>query len=240
MKDQTLFKRIAAISAILVGPLLVTTHIVHLLGINFDVEIVSDMASVITLGDHVAEYFRWGAIIDMFGYYLLLVPVALYLWHWLRPHSPSLVNLYTVCGLGSLFIGASEAAIRFSAMTGMMNAYGPATGPEREVLAVVFKVLIDVIFFGLATLSLFLFAVWLVGIGLVLQRERRVSGLFTAIFGIAEIVLVVGSLFHIYPIVVAVQGITVFLSPIWALWLGIVIWRHGEERVQMVEAATAA
>lgn len=239
MNDRTLFRRIAAVSAILVGPLLVATHLVHLLAIDFDVEVVSDMASMIALGDQVAESFRWGAILDIFGYYLLLVPVVLYLWHWLRPHSPNLVNLFTVCGLGSLFVGASEGAIRLSAMTGMMHAYVPATGAEREVLAVVFKVLMDVIFFGLATLALFLFAVWLIGIGLVLQRERRAIGLATIVLGIAEMILVAASLFQVYPIAVAVQGITTLLLPVWPLWLGIVIWRHGEERDYVLEPAAA-
>jgi hypothetical protein len=226
MNDQTTFRRLAAIATLLAALALAATHIVHLAAIDFDFEVVADLASMIALGDRAADGFRWGAMLDAFGYYLLLVPAALYLWHWLRPHSPYLVNMLTAVGLGGLFIGASEAVTRLNAMTGMMQAYVQAASPEREMLVVVFRVLIDVVFFGLATLALCLFAVWVLGIGLVLRHERRIFGLATVGLGLLELALFVGALFRIGPIVVVAQGLTTFIAPVWVLGLGIVIWRN--------------
>jgi hypothetical protein len=226
MNDQDKFRRLAAISTLLAALALVATHLVHILAIGFDFAVAADLASMIALGDQTAEGFRWGAMLDAFGYYLLLVPAALYLWRWLRPHSPNLVDLLTAVGLGGLFIGASEAVIRLSAMTGMMHAYVSAAGPAREMLVVVFKVLIDVVFFGLATLAPFLFSVWVLGLGLVLRHERRMFGLDTVGLGLLELALFVGALFQIDPVVVVVQGLTLLLAPVWVFGLGIVIWRN--------------
>jgi len=50
-------------------------------------------------------------------------------------------------------------------------------------------------------------------------------GIFTAILGVASLVAGVGTIFHVEPLV-ALEGITFLLSPLWVVWLGIVIWRQ--------------
>ena len=239
MSDQTLFRRIAAISAILAGPLQLAFMVIGFIAIDFNTEIMADQSLMIALGDQAAEMFRWGEILDIFGFYLLLIPVVLYLRHWLRSHSPNLVNLFTVFGLGSIFFGVAGAAIRYGAMTEMMHAYVQASGAGREMLAIAFKILIDVIFSGLSILEVLLTGGWVTGIGLVLRREQRVFGLFTTMFGIAYLVTVAGGLFQIDAIVVAFTGIIVPLFPIWMLWLGIVFWRRDEQGDYVLEPATA-
>jgi hypothetical protein len=239
MNDQTLFKRIAAVSAMLAAPVQLVFMIIVFLAIDFNTEIMADQSLMIILGNQAAEMFRWGEILDIFGFYLLLIPVVLYLRHWLRSHSPNLVNLVTVFGLGSIFFGVAGAAIRYGAMTEMMHAYAGASGAEREMFAVAFKVLIDVIFSGLGTLEVPFLGVWLLGIGLVLQRERRAFGLFTTILSIGYFGALAGGLLQIDLLIVLFTGIIVPIFPIWTIWLGIVIWRRGEQGDYGLEPAAA-
>lgn len=112
MNDQTSFRRIAAISAIISAPLALGAVVIHILAVEFDFSLMPDQARLITLGERAAELIRWGDILGIFGYYLLLAPVALYLWYWLKPHSPRLVTMYTVSGLANIFIGVIGAGLR--------------------------------------------------------------------------------------------------------------------------------
>ncbi|MDX1616804.1 MAG: DUF4386 family protein [Candidatus Promineifilaceae bacterium] len=237
MNYETSFKRIAAISAIISAPLAVAGLVIVTLAVDFDFELMSDQSNLITLGARSAGFFHWGEFLSIFGYYLLLIPVALYLWHWLRPHDPNLVNLYTVCGLGFIFIGVPGAIMRTNVLPEMMRAYAEASGAQREVLEAVFKVLTEMAFTG--GIGIILLGIWWLGIGLVLRSERRLLGIVTTVLGIAALGVSVGTIFHIEPLIM-LEGIVFLLSPFWALWLGIVIWRRGEQSEQRVEEATAA
>jgi hypothetical protein len=150
-----------------------------------------------------------------------------------------LVNLFTVFGLGSLFIGVTSAAIRFGALTEIMNAYAQASGAERETLAVVAKVLADVIFLGLGTLEVGFLGLWLLGTGLVLRRERRALGLFAMILSIGYFGALAGAFLQIDALVALFTGIIIPLFTILTVWLGVAIWRRDEQRKVALEPAAA-
>lgn len=237
MNDQTLFKRIAALSAMLAGPVQVTFLLVSLLAIEFNAEIMGDPTKIFTMGDRAAELLRWGGMLDIFGLYLLIVPPALYLRRWLSFRGPDLVNLFTVFGLAGIFIGVTGAALRQGPMTEIMHAYAQASGAEREMLAVVSEVFLDVIFRGVALLDIILLGTWFLSIGLLLRRERRGLGLLMFILGVGNLVVLVGTLFRIDALA-ALGQTTVFLMPIWMLWLGVAIWRRDEESENTSERVT--
>lgn len=239
MSDQRLFRRIAAIAAVLSMPLALGAFFLVSVAVDFNFELAADQASLISLDAQAAEILRWGEILGGFGYYLLLLPVVLYLREWLRPHSPNLVNLYTVCGLGFAFIGAAGAVLRAGAMPEMITAYAQATGAEREMLIVAFTMLTGIIFSALGLLEAVLLGVWWLGIGLVLRRERSALGILTTILGIATLVSGVGTVVRIDALI-ALAAITWLLWPIWALWLGINIARHDKISDFVPEPAAAA
>ncbi|MDX1416684.1 MAG: DUF4386 family protein [Candidatus Promineifilaceae bacterium] len=236
MNNETFFRRIAAISAIISAPLAVAGLVIVSLAVDFNFELMSDQAGLIALGAQSAEFFQVGEFLTVFGYHLLLIPVILYLWHWLRPHDPNLVNLYTVFGLGFIFIGVPGVIMRANVLPEMMRAYAEAPSAQREVLEVVFKILTDMAFTG--GIEVILLGIWWLGIGLVLCRERRLLGIVTTVLGIAALGVGVGAIFHIEPLIM-LEGIVFLLSPFWTLWLGIVIWQGTEKSEQRVEAATA-
>lgn len=230
MNDQTASRRIAAISAIISAPLALAADVVVTVAVEFDFELLSDQARLINLGARAAEILRWGEILGIFGYYLLLAPVALYLWYWLRPHNPRLVTMYTVSGLGSIFIGVIGAGLRAGVLPEMMSAYAQAPDAQRQVLSVVFQTVTNVIFAALGPVEGILAGLWLLGIGLVLRSERRGLGIFAVILGIAMLGSGFGAMFQIE--LLAMLQLAYFVSPIWALWLGVVIWRGADKSEQ--------
>ncbi len=238
MNDQTAFRHIAAISTIGAGLLQLASGIFGFSAIDFDFEVMADPASVLTIGGQAAETLRWGLVFELFGFFLLLAPAALYLWHWLRPHSPNLVNLFTVFGLASFLIGGAEAATRLGVLPAAINAYGQASGSEREMLAVAFQMFNDVYWGGLIVTVNLLLSAWLLGIGLMMRRERRAFGLFTAILGVGYFLSIAVIVFRIDQLA-PVQGIFV-LFPIWTLWLGLVVWRRAEQSDHVLQSAAAA
>lgn len=79
---------------------------------------------------------------------------------------------------------------------------------------------------------------WWLGIGLILRDERRILGIVTALQGIVTLAYGAGEMLQVEPLAM-LEPLT-FFTPIWALWLGIVIWRGANHSVQgVVETATA-
>jgi len=171
--------------------------------------------------------FRWGMILDMFGYYLLLAPLALFLWSWLKNKGMNLVALYTLCGLAYILIGAMGAVILAAAGSPLIESYSKATGQQRQILEIVFSGFINVVYVGLWNLlESSLSGIWWLGIGRLLRREQPALGIVTIALGILALLDAFGWILNIEIIyTVGLAGI-LLLIPIWTLWFGIVLMRN--------------
>jgi hypothetical protein len=71
-----------------------------------------------------------------------------------------------------------------------------------------------------AMLDTLLVGIWFLGIGLLLQGERRLFSIFSIILGISALLSSLGTILGIEAIALlgAIYGL---LAPVWALWLGI-------------------
>src|SRR5436190_19895523 len=110
MNHEASFQRLAAATSIL-AMLLACGSIglqAVVLGVNTDP--FSNPTSLLGTGANGASLFRWGMVLDMFGYYLLLAPLALLVWSRLQPNGMNLITLYTFCGLAYILIAAIGAA----------------------------------------------------------------------------------------------------------------------------------
>jgi len=237
MKDQTLFKRIAAISAFLAAPFALASTIVLLMAVDFNTEFMSNPAGLITIGAPASETFRWGEILGLGAPTLLLVPAALYLWYWLKPLAPKLVTLYTFFGLASVLVSAIGSLLRATLYPPLMNAYSLVSETQRDVLMVIFQGVSDFNFEGLWALELIFGGIWWLGIGPLLRRERRILGIVTMILGIGYLIAGAGWLLRVGPL--ARLENVYFFVPFWTVWLGIVIWRNPENDEYTKESTTA-
>ena len=227
MNDQTTFKRIAAISAILAMPVTLANTIVLLMAVDFNTDFMSNPAGLITIGVPASETFRWGSILELGAPTLLLVPAAFYLWYWLKPRAPRLVTLYTFFGLTSLLLAAIGSLLRATLYPSLMSAYSQASEIQRDVLMVIFQGITNFNFEGLYALDLVFSGIWWLGIGPLLRSDRRILGTVTTILGIAYLLAGAGWLLRFGPLA-RLENAFVFV-PFWTMWLGIVIWRNPEK-----------
>jgi hypothetical protein len=146
--------------------------------------------------------------------------------------------LYTVSSLGFILIGVTGSMLRTNVFPEVILTYTQASGAERETRAVVFKILSDVVFNGLGVVESFVVGVWWLGIGLIMRSERGMLGTATAMLGAVTLVAIAGIVLQVDPASMLL-GITFFLAPLWALWLGIDLWRRGEQVERSMEAEAA-
>jgi hypothetical protein len=189
---------------------------------------------MLSIGAKGASLMRWGLILDMLGYYLLLLPAALFLQRWCGPKS-DWVRLYTACGLGYILIGAAGAAALAAVHPPLATAYAQETSlAQRAVLETMFVSMWNLVYGGLWNiLGEFLAGIWLLGLGLFLRGERRIFGVITVILGTAALLDSLGTILSVEAL--ALPGLSIYLglAPIWALWLGIDLLR---KRVQIQSA----
>jgi len=236
MYDQTLFRRITAISTILAAPVTLASTIVLLMAVDFNPEYMSHPESLITLGASASETFRWGTILEL-GFTLLFLPAVLYLWYWLKPLASRFVSLYTVFGLAGLMIALIGVLMRATLYPPLINAYSQTSDIQQDVLVVIFQGITNFNFEGLWALELIFWGIWWLGIGPLLRNEHGILGIVTMILGIMYLVAGVGWLLRISPL--ARLENVFFFVPFWAVWLGIIIWRRDEQHQRMMEMATA-
>jgi hypothetical protein len=229
MNDYASFRRLAAVTSILATLLAFGSIGVQALVLGVNTDPFSNPASILMTGANGANLIRWGMILDIFGYYLLLVPLALLLWSRLQPKGMNLVTLYTFCGLAYILVGAIGAATLAAISPPLIEGYGHASAQQQQMYEVVFSGFINVVYVGLWNLlESSLSGIWWLGIGLFLRREQPALGIFTIVLGIFALLDALGRILNIQLIyTVGLAGILLFI-PIWTLWFGIDLLRSGK------------
>ena len=228
MRSNRSFQRFAALTAILSFLFAVGNIVATILAMptNVSTDILTDPVLALSVGANGTVLLRWGMIFDMLGFYLLLLPVALFLWRWLEPRDRDWVRFYTICGLGYILIGAIGAAIFAAVHAPLATAYTTASAAERKTLEIVFGTVVNLVYGGMWNiLEVLLAGVWFLGIGLLLRSERRMFGLFSIVLGIAALLDSVGNILSLVTLASLGLYLYLLLAPIWALWLGIDLLR---------------
>ena len=227
MNDHQSFQRFAALAAIISFPLALGSIVLSGMAIDFNfMDAATNPVLALSVGADGANLWRWGMILDMLSYYLPLLPVALFLWRWLRPRNPDWVLFYTSCGLGYILIGSIGAAILAAVHPPLINAYAQASVEQRPALETVFSAVWNMVYGGMWNiLGELLAGIWFVGVGLLLRGERRIFSIVTMILGISALLDSLGMILNFEGLALLGLSIYVVLAPIWALWLGIDLLR---------------
>lgn len=219
--------KLIGILTILSGIIAVLCLYFAAMGVNYHMEVFNDPALMLTLPDVNAEASKWSMICDMFGYYLLLLPVIYYLHEWMRDKTPW-SNLITFCGLAYVLIGAIGASVLAVVYPYAINTYAAAI-PEMQLLVKTnFELVNTMIYGGLWNLLEVIFAgTWWILTGLLLYNTgRKAIGIVSVISGV-------------FPVLDALSGMTessslhelslngyLYFAILWAIWTGIVIYRR--------------
>jgi len=216
----------AAIAAIASLPLAVGNLFAMLATVHFNLNGMTNPLVLLHAGAGAAPLWRWSMILDIFGYYLPIVPLILLLRSSLRHRGPNWIDLFALCLLAYCLIGAIGGAMLATALPTLIREYGSASSSHQMSLQSVFTGYTDGIYRGLWNLlEEFLAGVGWLGFGLVLRSERRRLGVITIVLGAACLVDSLGTALNIEAI--ASTGLTVYLvlAPTWACWMGIDIFR---------------
>ena len=236
MNNQQSFQRFAAVAAIVSFPLALASDVLSGLPIHFSPDVAINPALMLSVGTDGAKLLRWGMILDMFGYYMPLLPLALFLKRWLSPRDPDWVRFYTICGLGYILIGVIGASTLAAVQPPLINAYGQASVEQRYVLETVFITMWNMVFGGIWNiLEGPLAGVWFLGIGLLVHDERRIFSIVSMILGASALLDSLGIILGIEALFLLGVSLFVFLAPVWALWIGIDLLR---KPVQIQTAGT--
>jgi uncharacterized protein DUF4386 len=149
MNDSMRFQRLAAVTTNLTVLCYFSRFVLLAAAMNYNFNLEAFSGALISIGSGGARLLRWGMVLDVFGSYLLLAPLALHLWNWLKPGSPNLVTLYTLCGLAYMLIGAMGAIVLSAVLAPLINDYAQASAPQRDNLQVVFSSFLNAIYLGL-------------------------------------------------------------------------------------------
>jgi hypothetical protein len=233
MNNDVSFQRLAAVTSLLATLLACGSIGFQAVVLNINVDPLSNPGSILEIGANGATLFRWGMILDIFGYYLLLAPLALLLWSRLQPKGMNLITLFTFCGLAYMLIGAIGAATLAAISPPLIEGYGQASVQQRQVYEVVFSGFLNVVYVGLWNLlESSLGGIWWVGIGLLLRREQPALGLFTTVLGIFALLDALGRILDIQIIYTVGLAGVLLLIPIWSLWFGIDLLRSRKMRIK--------
>src|SRR6266487_3438789 len=226
MNNDVSFQRLAAVTSILATLLALGSIGVQVVVLGINTDPFSNPTSLLGTGANGASLFRWGMILDIFGYYLLLAPLALLVWSRLQQKGMNLITLFTFCGLAYMFIGAIGATTLAAISPPLIEGYGQASAQQRQVYEVVFSGFLNVVYVGLWNLlESSLGGIWWVGIGFLLRREQPVLGLFTIVLGIFALLDALGRILDIQLIYTVGLAGVLLLIPIWSLWFGIdLLW----------------
>ena len=76
MNNEASFQRLAAVTSILAALLAFGSVGLQAVVLGVNTDPFSNLTHILEIGANGASLIRWGMILDMFGYYLLLAPLA--------------------------------------------------------------------------------------------------------------------------------------------------------------------
>ncbi len=195
--------------------------VVGLSAVGFAFDTFEDPATFIAIGPTAAGMIRWSQWLNMFGNYLLLIPLALYLQQWLRAEAPYTTNLFTLAGLAYLLLGAAGAAILAAGWSMIIAAYAEAATAQQSLLLDQFRLVTAIGESGLqGVIQNFCGAVWFLGMGSLLFKRRRWVAGFTLLLGLLQLCGMLGSMLTVELLTGLGLLATVLLIPLWAISLG--------------------
>ncbi len=222
MEQQNSFRIVVGWLAIISVPFAFANFTLTGIASGSNSQDVSDLYFFITAGADAGYLMKWSWLADMFGYYLLLVPAAFLLHHWLKIKNPYWMSVFTFCGLAYIFSGCIGAAILARIWPTLISGYADADEPIKEIYRIVFTNSTEMVYGGIwGYLEFLLAGIWWIGIGFTMRSERKALGIATIILGVFTLITFAGEVFALKN--VASIGLLVYLilAPVWAFWLGI-------------------
>jgi len=215
-------KKVIAFISILSGVLALGCLLTGLVATQFDQEAFANPAKLLDMPGVGASQLRGFMVLDLFGYYLLLLP-AIFFVHSKLKSKTALAPMFTSLGFGYVLIGAIGAAALAVIWPTLLEKYDLATTAMRDVYRADFLFSTDLVVKGLWNyLEVLLGGVWWLGVGYFVIHQRALK-IVTLVLGTSCLVDGFGELFQ-FPLMAEI-GLNMYmlLGIVWPVWIGVVI-----------------
>jgi len=224
--DDIYFKQVAGWMAILSMPIAFLSTFLNTYWTNFN--LLAFTSPEILLQEMTDS--RWLVttfMLDLFGYYLPLIPLALYIPKLLNAGQSGLLRVFTFSGLAYIICGAIGASLCISILPNLADSYLHASGGDKLLYFTVFSAFFNGIFFGLwDLLDPILSGIWWIGTGFYLQRQWKSLGRVTITLGVFSLLTTVGYIVGNHELQDIGLNVYLGLAPIWAAYVGLKILKH--------------
>lgn len=221
MDANNTFKRFAGITAIFSCPVAFLSLWLILSAFDFDVDIASNPARAIAYAPDPSLLIFWGWIFDIFGYYLPLIPLLIFLQHTFSSTHPLQSKFAFFCGSAYVVTDALGAAMLAGTTVFLFNGYHAEAG-NQDLYVSLYGLLNSMVFSGIWNILGYTFAAcfW-IGTGALFLSSNKGLAYFSYIVGLAQAVDVLGNLFNA-PFMAGI-GLNIYLltAPVWALMTGL-------------------
>ncbi|HMQ64110.1 MAG TPA: hypothetical protein PKE06_25725 [Flavilitoribacter sp.] len=220
MRTPEHFAKHVGVLTLVSGLLALSCNILLGLAVRFNFDAFTAPSLIFDgLEEQQIEFFRWGMITDIWGYYLLFVPAVFFLVEKMEtPWRP----VIAASGVAYALMGAIGAAILAATGAHFLREYLHAADEFRQASKDNFLLVYHLVNNGIWNLlEMGLFGVFMLGAAPVLRPKNKVLYYLTVLLGGSGILDTVGHTFEIGILSDIGLNFYLFFEPIWAIWLGI-------------------
>lgn len=223
MDDNHYYRKTVAWITILSGVIGFISYLLVAGSVHFNFDFFSNPILIFSLPGVDIGMLRWSMIADIFGYYLLLLPVLFFIHEWLLGKTPWR-NLITFCGTSYILAGAIGASILAATWPSLLLKFPISSTEQQETIKLIFESFSVMVGNGIWNLfDTIVCGVWMTGIGMVIKKENSYMGWLTMLVGIISLLDGLGNSLEIKSISDTALNLYLVLAPLWAIILGLLI-----------------
>lgn len=223
MEDKHYYKNSVAWITIVSGVVGFISYLLVAGSVGFNFEFFSNPILIFSLPGVDIGMLRWSMIADIFGYYLLLLPVLFFIHEWLSGKTPWR-NLITFCGTSYILAGAIGASILAATWPSLLSKFHISSTDQQETIKLIFESFSVMVGNGIWNLfDTIVCGVWMTGIGILIKKENSYMGWFTMLVGIISLLDGLGNILEIKSISDTALNLYLVLAPLWAIFIGLLI-----------------
>jgi hypothetical protein len=194
--------------------------------VNFNFDFFSNPASIFTTQGVSSEMMRWSMITDVFGYYLMLLPVVFYFKKWLSDKT-LWSSLITFLGTTFIIMGALGATILATVWPYLLETYSTTSAQEQGNIVILFQTFSQVVAVGIWNLlDGITGGLWWLFIGFFLLKSSKSIAWLSILVGILMLLDSMGNIFTIKALSDYSLNIYLILAPVWAIIMGIAMLKN--------------
>lgn len=222
MKYFSDYRFVVGLISILSGFLALACMVTGAMAVEYNFDAFSDPVLTLQYARNY-ELAKWFNLLDLFGYYLLLLPVVFY-FHLQYKHRSPWVPLFTFSGACYVLTGALGAAILTALWPEQMKEY--LTGENTSLVTVLFKTTTLLVTKGMWNILEVLFAaVWWIGLGKLLYHDHKIIGILTMVTGLSTLFDAAGNILDVQFLSNLGMNIYLVLGILWPCIIGISLVR---------------